>query len=178
MEHRAGQSYDSYCIVRRGGSWYALPVLSVREIVPSPAFVAIPGAPAVVAGLCHFRNEFLVVLRLDVLAGEPEAVNPDGQQMAVLTGSSGAWAVLVDEVAALESLDVSIDPEAKVAESWTAAILGSAAYREKVLRVLDVNSVYRLAERMLGQDTIVPRLPDEPDPGNPLSLPLPEGTLA
>ena len=100
MDHRGQHSYDNFCIVRRGGSWYAITALSVREIVPAPALIAIPASPPVVAGLCHLRNEFLVVLRLDVLAGDQEPVNPQGQQMIVLAGFSGAWAVLVDEVAA------------------------------------------------------------------------------
>lgn len=164
MEYPNPHSYDSYCVVRRGASWYALAALAVREIVPAPTFVAIPGSAPLVAGLCHLRNEFLAVLRLDVLAGGPEPVNPEGQQLIVLTGGSGSWAVLVDEVAALEPLDVSIDPESKSPDSWTAAILGSAAHRDRVVRVLDVNSMYRLAERMLAEhlpaDAQVPLAPE------------------
>jgi chemotaxis signal transduction protein len=165
MDSPSLQTYERFCIVRRGTSWFAVPALSLREVAAPSSLVAVPAAPAVVAGLCHQRNEFLVVLRLEVLAGEQVAARNDKSQMLVLAGPHGSWGLLVDEVAGLQSLEVSVNAEAKQPDSWVAAVLGSATYDGKVVHVLDVNSLYRFAEYALGQSwQAAPIQPERPGP--------------
>jgi hypothetical protein len=66
-----------------------------------------------------------------------------------MTGPSGPWALQVDEVTSLASLEISVDSDVKFRDSWTAAVMGSATYGDRVVRVLDPNCLYRLAEQAL-----------------------------
>lgn len=151
MDNTSLQVYERFGVVRRGSSWFAVPALSIREIVPPASLTAVPAAPALVAGLCHERNEFFVVLRLEALAGEHAPAPSDKPRMLVLTGPHGPWGLLIDEIAGIESLEVSVNAEAKQPDSWMAAVLGSATHDGRVVRVLDVGSLYRFAERSLSE---------------------------
>jgi chemotaxis signal transduction protein len=145
------QQDEKYCVVRIGSSWFAIPALAVREIRTSDHVVPVPKSHAILAGLCHLGNEFLPVLRwFDQAAHEPSACGPD-TQLVVVTGLSGDWAFAVDEVAGLASLDVSVDADTRSSDGWLAAVLGSATYRDKVVRLLDTNRLYRFAEREVRQ---------------------------
>ena len=152
MEHRTHQPCESYCVLRVGASWFALPALAVREICPAGKPVRLPDSPALLAGIVHLRNEFLAVVRLDDLAGEGEGETQPERQLLVLSGPNSPWAVLVDEVAALAPLEVSVDGEAKTPDSWAAVVLGSATFRERVVRALDPNRLHRLAEQELSRE--------------------------
>jgi chemotaxis signal transduction protein len=143
------QPDEKYCIVRKGNSWFAIPALSVREITSSDSAIPVPRSHPVLAGLCQLRNEFLPVLRLfDRTEQEPSAPKRD-TPLLVITGLSGTWAFEVDEIAGLASLDVSVDADTRSSDGWLAAVMGSATYRDKVVRLLDANRLYRLAEREL-----------------------------
>jgi chemotaxis signal transduction protein len=141
------QHDEKYCVVRKGASWFAIPALSVREIRTSEHQVPIPKSHDVLAGLCHLGNEFLPVLRwFDRTAREPSAFGAD-TQLVVVTGLSGDWAFAVDEVAGLASLDITVDADTRSSDGWLTAVMGSATYRDKVVRLLDTNRLYRFAER-------------------------------
>lgn len=139
---------EKYCVVRKGTSWFALPAVSVREVCNGVTTVTVPRAHPALAGLCHVRSEFLAVLSLVDLAGEQETPLGD-DSLLVMTGPSGNWALHVDEVAAIASLEVSAAAELAGSEDWTNAILGSATYQDKVVRILDPNRLYRLAEQQV-----------------------------
>jgi hypothetical protein len=139
------QPGHTHCVCRRGASWFALPALSVREVLSRPATVLVPNAAAVLTGLCHVRSEFLPVLNLGPLLGEDSPLLPTEAQMVVIVSAEGNWGLLVDEVVALTSLDVSVAPES-YSSSWCAAELGWATYRDQVVRVVDPAVFYRLAE--------------------------------
>jgi purine-binding chemotaxis protein CheW len=149
MDNTGMHPYERYCVVRRGASRFAVASLAVREVVPPDCFVSLPGSPTTVAGLCHQRNEFLVVLNLESLAGDVPS-SADRSQVLVLSGPHGPWGVLIDAVEALVTLDVSVDSEPKPMASWDGSVLGCATHNDHVVRVLDVNSLYRFAEQTLG----------------------------
>lgn len=143
------QHDEKYCIARKGNSWFAVPALSVREITSSDSAIPVPRSHPVLAGLCQLRNEFLPVLRLFNRADQEEPALNRNTPLLVITGLSGNWAFEVDEVAGLASLDVSVDADTRSPDGWLAAVMGSATYRDKVVRLLDTNRLYRLAEREL-----------------------------
>lgn len=74
---------DEVMLVRLGGSSYALPVASVREIVRLPQVTRVPGLPAFVAGLANVRGRVLAVLDLRTMLGV-EA--PRGDRLVILDG--------------------------------------------------------------------------------------------
>src|ERR1700712_4756612 len=73
-------------LVRMGGSSYALPVASVREVVRLPAVTRVPGLPSFVAGLTNVRGRVLAVLDLrQILRLEC----PRGDRLVILDGGAG-----------------------------------------------------------------------------------------
>ena len=143
------QNVDKHCIFRCGDSWFALPALAVREATSRQQLFAVPHSHEALAGICHLRNEFLPALHLQALLGEEIPQFTLNGQMLVLTAASGSWALLIDQAVAIESLDLSINPDVRLDDGLSAALLGTAAYGDHVLRVLDSNSLYRLAEDSL-----------------------------
>jgi chemotaxis signal transduction protein len=124
-----------------------------ESIVPLPCFAAL------LAGVCHVRNEFLPVLRLHTLQDEVDRDGEVNARLVVLTSPSGPWAVLVDEVAGLVPLEVSVDADVKFLDGWMSAVMGSATFRNNVVRVLDPNRLYCLAEQELIEDAGAGELP-------------------
>jgi chemotaxis signal transduction protein len=142
------QPGHTHCVFRRGASWFALPALSVREVLLRPAVFAVPRTKSPVTGICHVRSEFLPVLNLSPLLGEDPIRLPSEAQMLVVVSVEGNWGLLVDQVAALTSLETSIAPEGS-SSSWLIAVLGWATYGEQVVRVLEPSTYFRLAEASL-----------------------------
>jgi len=142
---------EKYCVFRQASDWYAFPALAVLEVAPAPEVISIPNSDQVLAGMCHLRNEFLPVLRLQTLAGEATAKAPGEQQLLVVHGTQGPWALLVDRVAGLETLEVSPSYETPIADDWAAAVAGSATLCSQLVRVLDARRVYCLADSILRQ---------------------------
>lgn len=110
-----------------------------------PNIVVVPNAVIPLVGLCHVRSEFLPVLNLSPLLGEHHATLTGEPQMLVLASREGNWGLLVDQVVALTSLETSVAPEGR-SDSWFAAVLGWATYRDEVVRVMEPSVYYRLAE--------------------------------
>jgi purine-binding chemotaxis protein CheW len=51
------------------GSWYALPLGSLREVVAAPLVARVPAAPATVRGLFNLRGEIVPLLDTAMLLG-------------------------------------------------------------------------------------------------------------
>jgi purine-binding chemotaxis protein CheW len=72
-------------LVRMGGSSYALPVASVREVVRLPAVTRVPGLPSFVAGLTNVRGRVLAVLDLRQML---RLDGPRGDRLVILDGGA------------------------------------------------------------------------------------------
>lgn len=137
---------STHCVFRRGPLWLALPAVSVREAMPRPEMVFVPGTPGTFVGLCHVRSEFVPVLNLDsMLSVNRESAD---QILLILDDIDGPWGVLVDEVSSLLPLEVSDAPDA---EEWhsESVVVGWATYRNSVIQVLDQTRMRRIAEQEL-----------------------------
>lgn len=168
---------DKYCVFHQCGSLFALPATCVLEVAEDPGVSSVPGSDSVLAGLCHLRNEFLPVLDLRALAGE-NGEDLDQQQLLVISGSNGPWAVLVDRVMGLESLEVSISQDVHSADDWSAAMIGSATLRNQVIRILEPRRVYRLADGILGQSWAMAPRTTMHDTLNETSAPMATANLS
>ena len=140
---------DRYCLFQRGGMLFALPAACVLEVAPDPMVVAIPAADPVLAGMAHLRNEFLPVIELNSLTGEGETREVAEQQLIVVKSTQASWALLVDRVNGLEQLEVSNRQDNPSFDDWNSAIVGSAAVRDEVTRILNPNALYQFAESTL-----------------------------
>lgn len=135
----------SHCVFRRGASWLALPAVAVREVLPRPQTVFVPGSSAMFVGLCHVRSEFIPVLSLDMIPGDRRGSN---QIMLILDDADGPWALLVDEVSSLQTLEISDAPE-ETADQSASVVTGWATVNDMVVQVLDQSRIRMLAEREL-----------------------------
>lgn len=136
----------THCVFRRGSSWLALPAVAVREALPRPDMVSVPGTPKTFVGLCHVRSEFIPVLNLDsVLCID---VRSDDQIMLILDDADGPWGVLVDEVSTLQALEMSDAPETDVVDD-SRVVVGWATFGDTVIQVLDQARIRQYAEHEL-----------------------------
>lgn len=140
---------DKHCVFRAGQSWYSLAATGVREVIPAPDLVRVPHSHPALAGLCHFRSEFLPAIYLGPLLREAGAARFTEQKMIVLDGAAGAWALLVDEVVGLEPLETLTGAEIRSGDGFSTAVRGTASYRNHVVRVLDPKGLHRLAQDAL-----------------------------
>ena len=135
---------DKHCVFHCESFYFAVPAFSVREVIPAPKLVGLPCGHPALAGLCHHRNEFLPVISLaHVISAQP--VNVAAQQALVLCVPHCSWVILVDEVAALQQLDISLDA-APGDDFWSAAVMGSATCRDHIVKVLDPHALFRYIE--------------------------------
>ncbi len=143
------QACDKYCVFIGGSDWYALPALAVREVASCPTLFRVPASDGALAGICHLRNEFLVIVRLDLLQGREPNSCPRPRQLLILPSTAGAWGLLVDEVVALESLETSMRTEIDRESGHLDTQMGAATYRDNFVRLLDPHRLYLYAEQQL-----------------------------
>lgn len=149
MTTSSTQTGERYCVFRIGSVWFALPALKAREVSFRPNVVPISGCAAILAGLCHFRNEFLAVLSLRQLLPEASTGSSREAQILVVNGDEGPWAILVDEVVALESLEAITASESSDGDDWSDVIVGWATFRDHSVRILEPEMLYQLAFEVL-----------------------------
>ncbi|MDA0659222.1 MAG: chemotaxis protein CheW [Planctomycetota bacterium] len=147
MNSSSATSSERYCVFACHTTWLAISAASVREVCPTPPLVRIPTANTLLAGLCHLRNEFLPVIQLEAFAdGTGES------RMIVVSGSQGNWALLTQQIGSLEHLEVSHVSSYGSDEIWSAAVLGSAFYRNRVVQIVEPSRLYRLVEQSLNRN--------------------------
>jgi purine-binding chemotaxis protein CheW len=93
-------------IFRVGDLGCALPVETVREIVPTQVATRIPGAPATVEGLINVRGSLLTVVNGPVLLGRSSS-GAGERSVLVLERDGRTFGFTVDEV--LDLLEVPAD---------------------------------------------------------------------
>ncbi len=145
---------DKHCVFRCGRSWFSVPAISVREISIAPQLVRVPDCHPSLAGLCHLRSEFVPVISLGALLDIDETTfDPadlsHGQDRLLVINSTSVWSLLIAEAAALESLETVVTPEVRMEDANLGAVMGTAMFRDKIVRVLNPNSLYRLAQLAL-----------------------------
>ena len=140
---------DKHCVFRSASSWFSLPAVSVREISIAPDLVQVPNCHPALAGLCHLRSEFIPVIMLNALFGfDASVVSQPHNKLMVMHGHS-AWALLIAEAAALESIETLVTPESRGDDANQTAITGTCMFRHQIVRVLDPTRVFRLAQLAL-----------------------------
>ena len=138
-----------HCVFRCQENRYGLPATSVREITYAPELSSVPDSDASLAGMCHFRSEFIPVIRIDALLGGRSFRKDENEMLLVLNSSTGPWAVLISEVLALEALDTLTGGDTSIDDPVAGVVLGTAMFRDDVVRVLDAHRLQQLAQSQL-----------------------------
>lgn len=137
----ASRSARAAVLVKVAERTLAIPVDSVREVLPMPALSQLPGAPRHIRGLLNLRGELIpvfdLVARLNLIA----AVPPEDQLLLVCEEKSQALGVCVDDAeevveiaaTALAPLDASV---ALTLGSISRAFLGGWKREEVLVPVL------------------------------------------
>ena len=138
---------NQYCVCRYSDAWYAFPSSAVREVMLCPEITPLPNTSYILKGITHVNNEFLAITEPLLAGSKDETARPmnldttrSRRQLIVLTGSDGAWGVLVDEVAELTRLE-NFQPRSFVEEHL--AFTGEAHHMGHQLRIVNTDDTYR-----------------------------------
>lgn len=140
---------DNYCVFQAENAVWAVAAAAVREIADAAPIVAVPEAPSEVVGVCHVRMEFLPVLSLPGLLGEAGADHHAPEFLLILNGGEGPWALPIQKALSLQALEVAVGEMGSDFRFCSMGLLGTASFRDKVLRVIDASWLYRRAHEVI-----------------------------
>lgn len=143
---------DKHCVVRIGSSWFSVAADAVREITVAPELVPVPQCHPALAGLCHLRSEFVPVIALEALLDFEGNANPNDQAKLIVLEGQHLWALRIAEAASIESLETLVAPEMRMDDRNLTPVIGTAMFRDQIIRVLDPNLVFQLAQHALEDD--------------------------
>lgn len=143
-------------VFRTGALWFSVPATAVREVTIAPQWVSVPGCHPSLQGLCHLRSEFIPVIALQQLLDLDGIAANERQDKLIIFGGRISWAIPVIEAAALESLETLITPELRQEDAHPNLIMGTAIFRDQIVRVLDANAILRLAQKSLEESWRTP----------------------
>ena len=148
------QNAIKHCIFRSGAGWFSLPAMAVQEITVMPDLFRVPCCHRALAGVSHFRSDFLPVVCLNSLFPSEATTEVESHdRLLVLRANqsvvSGHYAIRIIEANALESIDAVGGVESRISDSKPSPIQGTSMYRNHVVRVLDPIRLYRLVRDLV-----------------------------
>lgn len=139
---------DKHCVFQCGDVMFSLPATAVREVTIMPTVVPVPLSHPSLSGIGNLRSEFLPVINLEPLVGNQARLTAETGQLLVIDCPLGCWAIAIDKVIAITGIETHIDAGQRN-ESTISVLLGTATYGGKVISVLDVNGLQRIAQQTL-----------------------------
>jgi chemotaxis signal transduction protein len=140
---------DHYCIFQAEDAIWAVAAASVREIADAAPIVVVPESPAEVVGVCHVRMEFVPVLSLSALLGDSGREYRTGDYLLILNSGEGPWALPVQRALSLQALEIAVGETVLGGHRQVSGILGTATFRDQVLRIIDAAWLYRRAHEVI-----------------------------
>ena len=147
-QSRIANLSDKHCVFQCGDAMFSLPATTVREVTMMPPVVPVPLSHPSLAGIGNIRSEFLPVIDLEPLVGDQASLSHEPGQLLVIDSALGSWAIAIDRVIAIDGIETHVDAGARN-ENTIAVLLGTATYDGKVISVLDVNGLQRIAQQTL-----------------------------
>lgn len=130
---------------------FAIPLLSVREVIAVPQITTIPAVPAHFMGIMNLRGVIvsIVDLRLKLKSKRDDSKKPESAVVILEIGAGLNLGVLVDSVDDVLSFDGSqISPCPQLDSGIEAAfLLGVARLKEQMVLLLDLEKVFSPSER-------------------------------
>jgi purine-binding chemotaxis protein CheW len=143
--NKAGADDDErFLTFRSDGRLYAIPAVSVSEVVRLPPIARVPQAPRSLMGLANLRGSVVPVASVRALLGRDEAVSTHAARLIVLDGTS-AVALAVDEVASLVRVAHGKvrTAEAEIASEAGERLRGVFESNSDIVKILDVPELLR-----------------------------------
>jgi purine-binding chemotaxis protein CheW len=135
---------ERFLTFKSDGRLYALPAVSVSEVMRLPAIARVPQAPRSLMGLANLRGSVVPVASVRALMGRDEAVSTHASRLIVLDGTS-AVALAVDEVSNLVRVahEKIRTAEADIASEAGERLRGVFESNSDVVKILDVPELLR-----------------------------------
>ncbi len=140
--------FQKHCVFRCGDCWFSMPATAVRELTIAPDLVQVPFCHSSVAGLGHLRSEFIPVVTLDGLLSFEAKLDRTTQDHLLVLEGSNLWALLISESVGLETIETIVSQDAM---SESNVVLGTAMYRDRIIRVLNPAALLNTAQTLLEQ---------------------------
>lgn len=147
-QSRIANLSDKHCVFQCGDVMFSLPATAVREVTIMPTVVPVPLSHPSLAGIGNLRSEFLPVIDLEPLVGNQARLVAETGQLLVIQSPLGSWAIAIDKVVAIDGIETHIDAGQRN-ENTISVLMGTATYDGKVISVLDVNGLQRIAQQTL-----------------------------
>ena len=144
---KAGADGDErFLTFRSDGRLYAVPAVSVSEVVRMPPIARVPQAPRSLMGLANLRGSVVPVAGVRALLGRDESASTHASRLIVLDGAS-AVALAVDEVSSLVRVaHASVrTAEAEIASEAGERLGGVFESNSEVVKILDVPELLKQA---------------------------------
>jgi purine-binding chemotaxis protein CheW len=135
----AGDNDQRFLTFRSDGRLYAVPAVSVSEVVRLPQIARVPHAPRSLMGLANLRGSVVPVASVRALLGRDEAISTHASRLIVLDDASGV-ALAVDEVASLVRIaqEKVRTAEADMASEAGERLRGVFESKSDVVKILDL----------------------------------------
>lgn len=131
-----------------GGEKYAIPLLSVKEVIAVPQITPLPFSPPYFLGIMNLRGQIISVIDLrkkmeiqPAASGEPAVVICDLEDLSI-----GLIVDSVDSVLAPDAADVSDGTEIQGTER-SASILGIYRRKNELILFLDLHRILDAEDR-------------------------------
>jgi chemotaxis signal transduction protein len=142
---------DQYCVFRAADAVWAVSAAATREVADMVPIVPVPDAPEFLLGVCHLRTELLPVLDLQALLGSAGRSAGKCDYLLILHGREGEWSVPIERAVSMQPLEIAISSSRGDLGGRLSAVLGTATFRDEVIRVVDAAVLYRHAMEALDQ---------------------------
>jgi len=144
IDEESGSTAMGVVLMDVGRLRIALPVMSVREVLPLPALSPFAGMPPLIAGTFSLGGDAVLVLRLDRLLDIPE-IEPGAYAKIVLLKSRGQLALLATEVRDIRIVDGTMVSPVRAVESFNGCTIAEIALPDGPVALLSPQRL--LAER-------------------------------
>ncbi len=133
---------EKYLVFFLGEEFYAVASETVAEAAPYPNVVALPNAPEWLLGIANLRGEIISVVNLPFLLKKADSTVSAKSKFIVMRPqhSDNGFAFAADklsEIIVLRETEIKTD-----GKNPAAYIYGTAAYKSKVLNLIDTKKIF------------------------------------
>ena len=139
---RTGDSAQRWIGFDLAGQSYAVPILSVQEVLAAAEIEPVPGSPPGVLGVINLRGQIVTVFDLRMRLGLPPAHAVAGP-LIVFDGAQEIVAARVDRVADVRRIaDAAIKPAPQAGETPNRAVTGLITRGGDMTTLLDPKALF------------------------------------
>lgn len=133
---------------RLGQQYYALDIMSVREIRAESPTTPLPHAPAYIKGVINLRGTVLAVMDLTSRLGLPAPVDEKRRVIIVINLNDNLTGLLVDAVSDIVNVtehDLQLPPDSPQPETGT-MITSLTLIDDRLVRILEIPRLFGAPE--------------------------------